>query len=451
MMTKMSNQELWQNALVEIELAVSKANFNTWFKNTFISKQEDGVIYVSVPNQFVKDWLSNKYHTFILKCLRQFEEGVRSIEYTITKEKEAEMFAAQSFPEPEMNEQLPLADHYINKQSNLNPRYIFDSFVVGPFNELAHAASRQIVENPGSSYNPLFIYGQTGVGKTHLIQAIGNEIKRHHPDKKTYYTTSEKFAVDLVNSIQSNSVNTFKDKYRKQDVLIIDDIQFLSKKEKTQEELFHLFNTLYDMNKQIVFSSDKHVNYIPDLEDRLKSRFAAGMIVDIQSPDHESRVAILKSKATFNKLDLDDEVAHHLASYIEGNVREIEGIINSIVFQSRLKGRKLSINEVKSLIKHSVKPKKRVPIKDVVRIVSDFYNIDEHSIYKKTRKKEVVRPRQLIMYILREDFSIPYPTIGSTIGNRDHTTVIHSYEKIKNEIKNNPNLSHEIDQLRALL
>lgn len=447
----MTNQDLWQNALVEIELEVSKANFNTWFKNTFIARHEDGVIYLSVPNQFVKDWLSNKYHSFILKYLRKFNDGIRSVEYVVSKERDLASVASQMFDSPQPTTELPLKDHYVNKQNNLNPRYTFDSFVVGPFNEMAHAAAKQIVENPGKSYNPLFIYGKTGVGKTHLIQSIGNEISAKYPDKKVFYVTSERFAVDLVNSIQANNVNTFKEKYRKHDVLILDDIQFLSKKEKTQEELFHLFNSLYDANKQIVFSSDKHVNYIPDIEERLKSRFSAGMIIDIQTPDHESRMAILKTKAAMNNLDLEEEITQYLASYIEGNVRELEGIINSVVFQSRLKGRTLSLNEIKTLIKHNLKPKRRIPVKDLVKIVSDYYNIDEQLIYKKTRKKEVVKPRQLIMYILREDFNIPYPSIGQTLGGRDHTTVIHSYEKVKKDLTNNNSLSQEVDQLRALL
>jgi chromosomal replication initiator protein len=446
----MTNQDLWRNALVEIELEVSKANFNTWFKNTFISRQEDGVVYLSVPNQFVKDWLSTKYHSFILKYLRKFGDGVRAVEYTVNKDRDAAM-SAQVFEATQTTTELPLKDHYINKQSNLNPRYVFDSFVVGPFNELAHAAAQQIVENPGNSYNPLLVYGKTGVGKTHLIQAIGNEIAKRSPGKKIYYVTSERFAVDLVNSIQSNNVNSFKERYRKNDVLILDDIQFLSKKEKTQEELFHLFNSLYDSNKQIVFSSDKHVNYIPDLEDRLKSRFGAGMIIDIQIPDHESRMAIIKSKSEANNIELADEIFQYLASYIEGNIRDLEGILNSIIFHSRLKGRALSINEVKNLIKHSIKPKKRMPVKDVVKIISEFYNIEEGLIYKKTRKKEVVRPRQFIMYLLREDFDLPYPSIGQALGGRDHTTVIHSYEKVKKDLSGDSGLGQEIDQLRALL
>lgn len=446
-----SHQDLWKSTLVEIELEVSKANFNTWFKNTYIKKQEGGTIYLCVPNQFVKDWLSNKYHSFILKYLRRFGENVRSVEYVVSKESEGSALAQQAYQQNDHTGELPLKDHYVNKQTNLNPRYVFDSFVVGSFNELANAAARQIVENPGSSYNPLFVYGKTGVGKTHLIQSIGNEILNKNPNKKVYYITSERFAVDLVNSIQSNNVNSFKEKYRKNDVFILDDIQFLSKKEKTQEELFHLFNSLHENNKQIVFSSDKHVNYIPDLEDRLKSRFNAGMIIDIQVPDHESRVAILRSKSNSLNLDLDEDVVQYLASFINGNIRELEGIVNSLVFQSRLKGRALSLNEVKGIIKHSIKPKKRIPIKDVVKIVSDYYNIEESLIYKKTRKKEVVRPRQLIMYILREDFNIPYPSIGQTLGGRDHTTVIHSYEKIKGELKDNSSLAQEIDQLRALL
>jgi chromosomal replication initiator protein len=231
----------------------------------------------------------------------------------------------------------------------------------------------------------------------------------------------------------------------------MDDIQFFSNKEKTQEELFHLFNTMYDANKQIIFSSDKHVNYIPGLEDRLKSRFSAGMIIDIPTPDHESRMAILKAKATQNSIDLPEEVVQYLSLSIEGNIRELEGTLNMIICQAKLKDKCPSLLEVKNLIKNNIKPKRTVPVKDIVKAVADFYNIDEDSIYKKTRKKEVVKPRQLIMYILREDFNIPYPTIGQKLGGRDHTTVIHSYEKVKNDLKIDGALIDEINQIRTMI
>jgi chromosomal replication initiator protein len=245
-------------------------------------------------------------------------------------------------------------------------------------------------------------------------------------------------------------VNNFKEKYRKYDVLIMDDIQFFSQKEKTQEELFHLFNNFYDDNKQIIFSSDKHPNYIQNLEERLKSRFSAGMIIDVPHPDHESRAAIIRAKAKMQNFELNSEIIEYLASTIDGNIREIEGVLNSVIMQTQLKGRELNVNDIKNLIKNNTKPKKAVSVKDIIKTIADFYNIDEASIYEKTRRKEVVRPRQLIMYILREEFDVSYPSIGQKLGGRDHTTVIHSCEKIKGELKTNPVLVQELKQIRSM-
>jgi chromosomal replication initiator protein len=295
------------------------------------------------------------------------------------------------------------------------------------------------------------VYGQTGVGKTHLIQAIGNKIKDLYPNKNVYYLTSEKFAVEYTNSIQANTTNSFKEKYRKYDVLIMDDIQFFSSKEKTQEELFHLFNSIYEKRGQILFSSDRHPNFIPGLEERLKSRFAQGMIVDISPPDHESKAVIIKKKSGQSNFIIPDDIVEYLAVSVEGSVRELEGILNSIICQAQLKNKTPSLNDVRGLIKNNIKPKKMVPIESIVKTVANYYNIEPENVYKKTRKKEIVKPRQMVMYILREDYNMPYPTIGQKLGGRDHTTVIHSYEKIKRELKEGSILIQEVDQLRSML
>lgn len=452
MSVTLDSKTLWENALASIEVSVSKANFATWFKDTFIVKIDDGVAVVGVPNTFVKDWLFNKYGKTILKTLRDQTDDIRAVEFVVANIEKAR----NQKPRPIKREsrdgsELPLADYYINKEDNLNPRYTFETFIIGSFNELAHAAAQAIIKQPGIVYNPLFIYGSTGHGKTHLIQAIGNKIKEQDRSKKVYYLTSEKFTSEYVSAIQQNKMIAFKEKYRKYDVLIMDDIQFLSDKDKTQEELFHLFNNLYDNNKQIVFSSDKHPSYIPGLEDRLKSRFNQGMIVDIPKPDTESRIAILQAKVAQNSLVLSKDILEYLASSIEGNIRELEGVINSIACQSQLKNRELNLNDIKDLIKNSAKPKKMVSIKDLIKIVADFYNINPDDICDKTRRKEVVRPRQVTMYILREDFSTSYPTIGEKMGGRDHTTVIHSCEKIKNDLKNDQLLNQQLSQIRAML
>ena len=443
--------ELWEKALVDIELAVSKPNFSTWFNGTYILKNEEGVIYLGVPNPFIQQWLFKKFHSVILRTLRQLNEQVRGLEYVIVKDaekkKEEEKKKAQASPTISM----PLHEHYINKEDNLNPRYMFDSFVVGPFNELAHAASRSVIKNPGATYNPLFIYGNTGHGKTHLIQAIGNHIKKDFPNKKVFYLTSERFGTEYFSSLQTNTTQKFKDRYRKYDVIIMDDIQFFANKEKFQEELFHLFETFFQTNRQLVFSSDKHPNFIPGLEDRLKSRFNQGMIIDIPAPDHESRMAILKTKSLANNVELKNDVLDFLASSVDSNVRELEGIINAIVCQTQLKNRPLSLLEIKNLIKNNTKPKKNISVKEVIKLVSDFYNINEDSVYDKTRKKEVVKPRQVIMYILREDFNVSFPSIGEKMGGRDHTTVIHSCEKVKEDLKTDSILVEEISQIRAMM
>lgn len=446
-------KQLWENVLVNIELSISKANFSTWFKDTHIAKQEDNTVYVGVPNEFVRDWLSTKHNKFILRELRSLIPQVRGVEFVVSKEgerqkEERQKAAASDFS---INKALPLEEYYVNRNDNLNPRYVFETFVVGPFNELAHAAAVAVVNRPGITYNPFFVYGGTGLGKTHLIQAVGNALKKTGGGKKVFYVTSERFTVEYVNSMQNGTGNNFKDKYRQYDVLVMDDVQFLSQKEKTQEELFHLFNALYDNNKQIVFSSDKHPGYIPNMEERLKSRFSQGMIVDVSQPDHESRIAILKSKAAHINFSLADNAAEYIAQEVQGSIRDLEGILNSVICQTQLKGKELTVSDLKNLIKTTSNAKKLISTKEIVRRVADFYDVDEQSIYEKTRKKEVVKPRQLIMYILREDFHISYPTIGQKMGGRDHTTVIHSCEKIKNNLLEDSVLAQEVNHIRTLL
>ncbi|MFH1402400.1 MAG: chromosomal replication initiator protein DnaA [Patescibacteria group bacterium] len=441
------NKKTWEKVLLEVELKLSKPNFNTWFKDTYIIKYENGVVFLGVPNEFVKNWLYEKYNKDIIRLLREIETNIRTIEYVVdnSQNKKNNSMDKQIISS---NNKLSLENFCVDKSNNLNPRYTFDSFVVGSFNELSYITSQTILKKPVVIYNPFFIYGKTGYGKTHLIQALGNEFK--NLNKKVYYITSEKFSMDCVQSIQQNKINLFKEKYRKYDVLIMDDIQFLTRKERTQEELFHLFNYLYNENKQIIFSSDIHPNQIPDLADRLKSRFSAGMIVDIQAPDIESKTAILRSKIEAHNFYLSDNVINCIASEIKGNIRELEGIFNSIISQSQLKKKELSLVEIKNLIKINIFSKKQISAKEIIKAVAEFYGIEESFIYKKTRKKEIVKPRQLIMYLLREDYNISYPSIGEKLGGRDHTTVIHSCDKIRNSLKKDPSLFQEIEQIRAI-
>ncbi len=442
--------KMWQTALIEIETAVSQANFSTWFKETAIIKEQDGTVYLGVPNSFTQEWLQKKFHNAILRILRQMDERVRALEYVITKEEAGNPQAKKvSAPTPTMA--IPLQDFYISKEDNLNPRYTFETFIVGPFNELAHAASQTVVKTPGQTYNPLFIYGETGRGKTHLIQAVGNRIKALYPNKKVFYLTSERFGNELLTALQEGKAQQFKDKYRGYDVLIMDDVQFFSGKEKFQEEFFHLFNLFRDSGRQLVFSSDKHPNTLPGLEERLRGRFNAGMVLDIPEPDHESRMYIVRAKCAAYNITLSPEAVDFISSAIKDNIREIEGVVNIIACQSQFKSRELNLNEIRNILKNNTKPKKLLSVKEVVKVVSDFYNLSEDTIYNKTRRKEVVRPRQVVMYLLREDFNVSFPSIGEKLGGRDHTTVIHSYNKVKEEIKEDTLLSQEINQIRSML
>lgn len=446
-------QKIWDAALAEIELGVSKASFGTWFRHTRILKYDSGTICLGVPNAFVRDWLANKYHKFILKALRELSPDVRALDYSIVKQDaQAKLKKAEEASRPSAIGQMDFSQElYINREDNLNPKYVFETFIVGSFNELAHAATQAVLKKVGLVYNPLFIYGGTGLGKTHLLQAVGNQIKKQHPNKKVFYTSGEQFMVDYVNSVRANKVNIFKERYRKYDVLIMDDIQFLSNKDKTQEELFHLFNNFYENNKQIIFSSDKPPNQIQYLEDRLKSRLAGGMMADIAKPDYESRVAILSSKIKQLPYQFDDEGIQLIAGVVQDSIRELEGCLNTILCQCQIKNRALTAPELKILLKHNVKPKRTISVTDLANVVASFYNISEKMLYEKTRKKEVVKPRQVIMYLLREDFNTSYPTIGHKLGDRDHTTVIHACEKIKKELKEDVDLSHEIEKIRELL
>lgn len=446
----LDNEQLWGQTLREIELGVSRANFSTWFKNTQIVKQESGIIYLGVPSAFVKDWLCNKFHAFILRSLRGITSEIRALEYLVVPTETFHRQTAEKQP-PAPAPQLNLQGLYTNREDGLNPKYTFSDFVVGSFNELAYAAAQAVIKKIGLSYNPLFVYGGTGLGKTHLIQAIGNAVKKNQVDKKVLYLTSEQYAVDYVCSVQNRQAHLFKEKYRCYDVLVMDDVQFFSDKNKTQEELFHLFNHFSENNKQIVFSSDKSPQYIPNIEERLRSRFEGGMIVDVIRPDYESRLAILRSKLKGNHLAPPEEVVEYVASTIQDNIRELEGALNLILCQAQLKNHCLNLGETKQLLKNHVKPQKTVSVHDITVAVADFYNVGEKMLYDKTRKKEVVKPRQVAMYLLREDFNSSFPYIGQKLGGRDHTTVIHAYDKIRRDLKENNVLSQEIEQIRSIL
>ena len=440
-------ETLWEETLAEISTQTTNANFKTWFRETFITNYAQGTITVGVPSVFARDFLRDKFSTLILRILRNKEPGIRSVVFTVTHRNPHKKVVIKK-PESEQSHSLPLDEYYVDKTDNLNPKYQFDTFIVGPFNQLAHAAAKSVVNRPGIVYNPLFIYGQTGHGKTHLIQAVGNQLKKQ--GLKVFYVTSERFAVDFFNSLQSGEANKFKDKYRKYDAIIIDDVQFLSYKDKTQEELFHLFNAFHDNNKQIVFSSDIHPALLEGLEDRLRSRFNQGMIIDIPKPDLESRMAIISAKLAFRNQTLEQNIVQYIAKAVEGNIRELEGMLNSLIIQAEVVGRPLTYEEVKTIIDGTLKPRSDISVRDIIERIAKIYNVTLSDLHQKTRRKDIVRPRQLIMYVLREDFQISFPLIGQAFGGRDHTTVIHSCEKVRNDLANDPQLARELNKIRDL-
>lgn len=446
---ELDTKQLWENTLTNIELSISPASFKMWFGETHVVRLEGGIVYIGVPNQLTKEWLSDRFGKLILKTVRGFVDTIRSVEYVVSKQ-EPKRPPEKIVPERQSSSELPLSDYYVNRSDNLNPRYTFETFVVGPFNEIAFAAANAVAKSPGIAYNPLFIYGETGRGKTHLTQAVGNYIKKTYAQKRVFYLTAERFGFDFMNAINSRTIPTFKEKYRSYDVLIVDDIQFFSKKGTLQEEFFHLFNTLHDCNKQIICSSDRHPNVIPDITERLQSRFISGMTVAIQEPDHESRMAIIKAKALSLGLHFSDHVIEQLSLAVPGNIREIEGMLNTVLIQTQLKGT-LDDETIKEIIKSTTKPKRSVSVKNIITKIAEFYGVDESSMYAKTRKREIVRPRQIIMYILREDFHLSYPAIGTVFGGRDHTTVIHACEKVKNDLLLDDDLKNQVLEIRGML
>lgn len=456
----MELNELWKAALGEIELQVSKANFKTWLQNTSIIEKKGGAVVIAVPNSFTKEWLENKYHKFILGSLRNIESEIKGVSYQIkqnTGKEDIKRANNREEGEKILGQQLDFQELTTDAVTNLNPRYTFDNFIVGPSNELVHAAAIAVTQNLGRKYNPLFIYGGVGLGKTHLIQAIGNAVKKENPNKKIKYVTSERFTSEVISALRSghlrpNEIDEFKKRWREVDLLIIDDIQFLAGKEKTQDEFFHTFNALYDAGKQIVLSSDRSPKSIQTLEERLRSRFEGGMIADITYPDLETRIAILKSKANERSVELSDEIFEYVAQNIKKNVRELEGALNRLIAANYQTKKDIDLNEVKKLLNSVLNtPKKNTTLKSVIKTVAEFYDISEKELLERSRKKEIVKPRQITMYLLREEMKSSFPFIGMKIGGRDHTTAIHACEKIKKELELDQGLSDEINSIKEKL
>ncbi len=442
----MTNEELWKAVLNEMELSLSRANFTTWFKGTSLLSNSSGSVLVSVPNGFVKEWLENKFGKQICQIIRKVDPEIREVKYTVGGIRSGQPLQkkdlAQFTPEKITKD---YQDTDIDKSTNLNKRYSFDSFVVGSNNELAHAASLSITKNLGKVYNPLFLYGGVGLGKTHLLQATGNSVSKTWPDKKVSYISSERLTADIVESLKNKTIEEMKQRYSKLDLLIVDDIQFIAGKERTQDIFFTTFNELYSRNKQIVLSSDRPPSAIPALEERLRSRFEGGMIADIGIPDYETRLAILNLKCKEKDFEVDSNSLSYIASNIQKNIRELEGALNRIIAFGQIYNKTPDFKEVKKLLAAYLNtPYRKTTHQLILRSVSDFYGVPISDLLKRSRKKEIVKPRQVAMFLLREETKSSFPEIGSKLGGRDHSTVIHAYEKIKKEEEENESTKQEL-------
>ncbi len=455
----MDLNDLWQGVLGEIEIQLSRPDFLTWLKNSrLIDKKEgDGTVLVGLPNNFAKEWVKNRYHKLILGSLRNLDSSIRVVEYTVESQPQKNLIKTKKGVNletiTETDNQRPLIELKIDPESNLNPRYTLKSFIVGSSNELAYAAMMAVMKDIGKKYNPLFIYGGVGLGKTHLLQAVGNEIKNIYKNKvKVFYVTSEKFVNDVIWAIRNKKMDDIKRKYRDVDVLIIDDIQFIGGKERTEEEFFHTFNALYENNKQIIMSSDRPPAAIPTIEERLRSRFEGGMIADISYPDYETRLAILRAKSQENGWQIDDKTLELIASKVKKNIRELEGVLNKVVFLEDVRKEKIDSQKLEEIINEVVRVNtKNISPNDVTKTVAEFFEISPTDLIAKCKKKEVVEPRQIAMYLLREMLNASYPFIGEKLGKRDHTTVIHACEKISKEINQNPVLNQKIILIKELI
>lgn len=464
----MDLQALWQVALGELELSLSKANFTTWFKNTFIGSFEGGRVCVCVPNAFTKTWLEKKYHDAIAKALRNASQGtIREISYRVEAKNTTVLEALSTITipvhePPSTQESLSVrastptvadSQSALASEIGLNPRYTFPGFVVGKNNELAHAACMAVASRPGDSYNPLFMYGGAGMGKTHLLQAIGHHILQTYPQAKVRYVTCERFTNEFISSVRGGKASEFKDTYRNVDVLLIDDIQFLTGKEGTQEEFFHTFNALHQNNKQIVIASDRPPKEIQTLESRLLSRFEWGMMADISRPDFETRVAILEAKTREKNYPLATDLLHLIAGAIQSNIRELEGALNKIIAYHQFKNIQPASHTIEPLLQ-SFAPnisKRTVTPRHLIDLIIHYYDLKIDDLLGKSRERRFALPRQIAMYLLREEMKCSFPAIGEQLGSRDHTTAMHACEKIGELVEKDEQIKRDISLLRERL
>lgn len=455
----MGPETIWDKAFKMICLEERYRNVITWLKAVKPMAIKNGNFVLLAPNFFTRDWLEKKCKTLILDTVRQIDSSIKNIDLKVAENKNfirsIDKIKKRELKERGVEIQIGLIDLETDPNTNLNPKYQFENYIVGSFNEMAHACTYSLTDlsNLGKEYNPLFIYGPVGVGKTHLIQALGNSVSKKSGKKlNVLYTTGEIFSNDLVEATKRQKIEEFHKKYRRIDLLIIDDIQFISGKEKTQIEFFHTFNHLYGLDKQIVISSDRSPQAIPALHERLLSRFEGGTVADITYPDYETRLAILKMKCAQQNISVPEEILEYIAVNVQKNIRQLEGALNKIILTIKIKQTVPSLFEAKKLLKQIVyTPKKRVDFSHIINVVAEFYNIDVRALIEGGRLKEYVKPRQICMYLLREELKESFTLIGKRFGGKDHTTVIHAYEKILNQLKEDIELEQEINHIKERL
>ncbi|GAA0608426.1 chromosomal replication initiator protein DnaA [Virgibacillus siamensis] len=441
--------ELWTAALEKIEEKISKPSFDTWLKNTKAESLQNDTLIVSAPNEFARDWLEGRYTQLISEILTEITGSSLTTQFIIPETQQQ----PEDIKTPPKKIHTHDNDGMNSPKTMLNSKYTFDTFVIGSGNRFAHAASLAVAEAPAKAYNPLFIYGGVGLGKTHLMHAIGHYIRDHNPEANVVYLSSEKFTNEFINSIMDNKAANFRNKYRNVDILLIDDIQFLAGKEQTQEEFFHTFNTLHEENKQIIISSDRPPKEIPTLEDRLRSRFEWGLITDITPPDLETRTAILRKKAKAEGLDIPNEVMLYIANQIDTNIRELEGALIRIVAYSSLVNQDIDASLAADALKDIIPSNKprTITINRIQETVGEKYNVKLEDMLAKKRTKSIAFPRQIAMYLSREMTDFSLPKIGEEFGGRDHTTVIHAHEKITKMMENDTLLHKDIEELKEQL
>lgn len=453
------HEDLWQAVLGEIELSISRGNFVTWFKNTRLLKDKDGVLTIGVPNVFIKQQLERKYNELIVEMLAKNGAKPETVEYKIysgmtTNRKpvdEPVILSAQPQQTSAINEANQTSSLAHSYRQGLNERYTFESFIVGSGNELAYAACQAVAQTPGSKYNPLFVYGGVGIGKTHLIQAVGNAVLANNPKARIVYATTEQFVQEFVDALRFKKTTDFAKHYRSADVLIVDDMQFIAGKEKMQEEFFHTFNALHQANKQIIMSSDKPPGEIPTLEDRLKSRFAWGMSLDMQNPDFETRCAIVQTKAEIHGLSLDQSVVEFLANLVQTNIRELEGALNQLLAFCEMRGLTPDFAIASSLLGSTRSRPKHISAKQIVERTAKYFQLPIEDILGPKRDKDIVVPRQIAMYMLRSELHLSFPKIARELGRKDHTTAIHSVEKIEKEATFDSDIKAAISDIKERL